>query len=165
MARDVLLGLRERGLGSSVMFSGRSQSYTVDQVLDAEQFNALNELAQARIDAMQQRLIDTLGLSVDDFRPVPVLYNEVDSGLVASFNPGINNLVTVGDRLFVPDPEGPVVDGQDVWQQATLASLADTDLDVIFVDVFQSYHELLGEAHCGTNLERAPYARAWWSAQ
>ena len=165
MARDVLLGLRERGLGSSVMFSGRSQTYTVDQVLDAEQFNALNEQAQARIDAMQQRLIDTLGLSVDDFRPVPVLYNEVDSGLVASFNPGINNLVTVGDRVFVPDPEGPVVDGQDVWQQATLASLADTDLDIIFVDVFQSYHELLGEAHCGTNLERTPYARAWWSAQ
>ena len=165
MARDVLLGLRERGLGSSVMFSGRSQPHTVDEVLDGEQFNALNEQAQARIDAMQQRLIDNLGLSVDDFRPVPVLYNEVDSGLVASFNPGINNLVTVGDRVFVPDPEGPVVDGQDVWQQATLASLADTDLDVIFVDVFQSYHELLGEAHCGTNLERTPYAQAWWSAR
>lgn len=165
MARDVLLGLREQGQGGAVIFSSRAESYTVDEVLDAEQFNALNELAQARIDEAQQRLIDNLGLTVDDFRPVPVLYNEIDSGLVASFNPGINNLVTVGDRIFVPDPEGPVVDGQDVWQAATLASLADTDLDVVFVDVFQSYHELLGEAHCGTNVERAPYAQAWWSVQ
>jgi protein-arginine deiminase len=132
---------------------------------DAEQFSALNEAAQIRIDEIKDTLKATLGLDDDDFRPVPVLFNEVDSGLVAAFNPGIQNLVTVGDRLFVPDPEGPDDDGTDAWQRATVASLADTELDVIFVDVYLSYHELLGEAHCGTNLERAPYATPWWSVQ
>jgi len=165
LARTVLASLRDRGLGDALAFEGRSASYSVDQMLDAEEFNALNDAAQRRIDEVQDTLKSELGLTDDDFRRVPVLFNEVDSGLVAAFNPGIQNLVTVGDRLFVPDPEGPRADGQDAWQEATLAALADTDLDVIFVDVFESYHELLGEAHCGTNLERAPYEAAWWTAE
>lgn len=166
MARDVLVALQAEGQGSAVIFSGRSSSYTVDEVVDAPQFNALNELAQARIDAVQERLKTTLGLDDNDFRPVPVLYEEASGdGLVAAFNPGIQNLVTVGDRVFAPDPEGPIVNGSDAWQAATLASLADTDLDVIFVDVFESYHELMGEAHCGTNLEREPYATDWWTVK
>ncbi len=165
MAREVLLGLRAAGKGNSVVFPTRRDRYSVDEILDAEQFSALNEAAQVRIDEVQQNLQDILGLSDDDFLPVPVLFNEVDSGLVAAFNPGIQNLVTVGDRLFAPDPEGPVDGGVDVWQQATLNSLAQTGMDVIFVDVFESYHELLGEAHCGTNLERAPHATAWWTAE
>lgn len=165
MARDVLLALRAEGKGDAVAFAGRRASYSVDELLDAVLFNALNEAAQTRIDSIQARMTQSLGLSDDDFRPVPVLFNEVDSGLVAAFNPGIQNLVTVGDRLFVPDPEGPSDDGVDVWQRATRESLADTDLDLIFVDVFESYHELLGEAHCGTNLERAPYSTPWWTVE
>lgn len=163
MARDVLVGLRESGQGSATLFNGRRASYTVDEVLDAEEFNALNELAQARIDAVQEKLKSTLRLTDDDFRPVPVMFEDVGGGLVAAFNPGVQNLVTMGTRLFAPDPEGPVVSGEDAWQAATLASLADTDLDVVFVDVFESYHELMGEAHCGTNVEREPYATAWWT--
>ena len=165
MARDVLIGLRDDGQGDAVMFAGRRDSYSVNEILDAEQFNALNELAQARIDAVQAKLMATLRLTDDDFRPVPVMFSDVGGGLVAAFNPGVQNLVTVGTRLFAPDPEGPVVSGGDAWQAATLASLADTDLDVVFVDVFQSYHELMGEAHCGTNVERAPYAAAWWKEE
>lgn len=165
LARDVLVALRAAGKGSSRAFANRAKSYSVDEMLDAENFNALNEAAQIRIDEVQAKLQETLGLVDDDFRPVPVLFNEVDSGLVAAFNPGIQNLVTVGDRLFVPDPEGPDDDGEDAWQRATLESLADTELDVIFVDVFESYHELLGEAHCGTNVERAPYSTPWWSIE
>jgi protein-arginine deiminase len=170
LARESLLAAQRAGQGSALVFAGRSASFSVDQILGAEDFLALNEAAQARIDSIQARMEETLGLSNDDFRAVPVLYDEVDSdGLVAAFNPGIQNLVTVGDRLFVPDPEGPDVDGQDVWQQATVAALADTGLDVVFVDVFASYHELFGEAHCGTNLERAPWTMleqpttAWWN--
>ncbi len=166
MARDVLAAVSASGNGDAVVFSGRRNSYSVDEILDAEEFMALNELAQARIDGVQEVLKSSLGLTDDDFRPVPVLFEEASGdGLVAAFNPGIQNLVTVADRVFAPDPEGPVVNGVDQWQAATLNSLADTDLDVIFVDVFESYHELLGEAHCGTNLERAPYADAWWTKE
>jgi len=170
VARDGLLAAQQAGHGDAVLFAGRASQTTVDGVLANADFLALNEAAQARIDGVQQKLKDTLGLTDDDFRAVPVLYEEVDSdGLVAAFDPGIQNLVTVGDRLFVPDPEGPDVDGTDVWQTATRAALADTGMDVVFVDVFSSYHELLGEAHCGTNVERAPWtslqdpATAWWN--
>ena len=170
LARDGLLAAQQAGHGDAVLFEGRASSSTVDDVLQNADFLALNEAAQARIDGVQQKMKDTLGLTDDDFRAVPVLYEEIDSdGLVAAFDPGIQNLVTVGDRVFVPDPEGPTIDGVDVWQQATIAALADTGLDVHFVDVFASYHELLGEAHCGTNLERAPWtmlqdpATAWWN--
>ncbi len=165
LARDVLVGLRENGQGGATVFAGRRRSFSVDEVLDDEEFNALNELAQARIEGVQVKLKATLHLSDDDFRPVPVFFEDQGDGLVAAFNPGVQNLVTMGTRLFAPDPEGPVVNGEDAWQAATLASLADTDLDVVFVDVFQSYHELLGEAHCGTNVERAPYATAWWTVE
>ena len=135
----------------------------MDEILVAENFLALNEAAQARIDSVQETLQNALGLVDDDFRPVPVMFQDQGSGLVAAFNPGVQNLVTVGDRLFAPNPEGPLEDGVDAWQQAVFTSLADTDLDVIFVDVFYSYHRLLGEAHCGTNVDRAPYDTAWWT--
>ncbi len=163
MARDVLQSVQERGNGSLTIFEGRDESYTVDEILVAENFLALNEAAQARIDSVQETLQNALGLVDDDFRPVPVMFQDQGSGLVAAFNPGVQNLVTVGDRLFAPNPEGPLEDGVDAWQQAVFASLADTDLDVIFVDVFYSYHRLLGEAHCGTNVDRAPYDTAWWT--
>lgn len=170
LARASLLAAQQAGRGDAVVFAGRAASYTADQILAAPNFLALNEAAQARIDSIQTELQTALGLHEDVFRAVPVLYEEADSdGLVVAFNPGIQNLVTVGDRLFVPDPEGPELDGQDVWQQATRAALADTGLDVVFVDVFASYHELFGEAHCGTNLERAPWtmlddpSTAWWN--
>lgn len=166
MARDVLVNLQGNGHGGDVVFAGRRSSVTIDDVLSDERFMALNELAQARIDGVQARMKTTLGLTDDDFRPVPVMFEEVTGdGLVAAFNPGVQNLVTVGDRLFAPDPEGPVESGVDAWQKATLESLADTDLDVIFVDVFESYHELMGEAHCGTNLEREPYSTPWWTVK
>lgn len=163
LAREALLAVQSRGGGGLVVFAGRFASYTVNEILAAEEFLALNEAAQARIDSVQAGLERALGLADTDFRPVPVLFDEVDGSLVAAFNPGVQNLVTVGDRLFVPDPEGPRESGVDPWQAATLAALADTDLDVVFVDVFQSYHELLGEAHCGTNVDRVPAETAWWT--
>jgi hypothetical protein len=165
LARSILVDLQQAGQGGLAVLEGRRAEVSIDDILGSEEFAALNEAAQTRIDEQQQAIIDALGLSADDFRAVPVLFEEIDSGLVAAFNPGIQNLVTVGDRLFVPDPEGPTVDGSDVWQAATLQALADTDLDVIFVDVFESYHELLGEAHCGTNLERAAPTTAWWTVE
>jgi protein-arginine deiminase len=165
LARSILVDLQQAGQGSLAVLEGRDVETTIDDLLADENFAALNEAAQVRIDEQQQAIIEAMGLTDDDFRAVPVMYEEVDSGLVASFNPGIQNLVTVGDRVFAPDPEGPTVDGSDVWQAATVQALADTDLDVIFVDVFESYHVLLGEAHCGTNLEREAPGAAWWTVE
>ena len=32
----------------------------------------------------------------------------------------------------------------------------------VYVDVFTSYHELAGEAHCGSNTIYTPYDMPWW---
>ena len=81
-----------------------------------------------------------------------------------ALSPGIQNLVVADTVLFVPDPEGPDVAGVDIWQQATRDALDGLGLDIQFVDVFYSYHVLRGEAHCGTNVERAGVTETpWWA--
>jgi protein-arginine deiminase len=154
LARSLTQDVQAAGGGSLVFFGSRTESYAVDEILAAPVFAVTNEAAQIRIDEQVERLKTELGLVDDDFREVPVFYIEAGGSLVSAFNPGIQNLVTMENRVFVPDPEGPVQDGVDVFQEATRQALLDTDLDVVFVDVFNSYHLLSGEAHCGTNVVR-----------
>ena len=62
-----------------------------------------------------------------------------------------------------PDPEGPrEASGVDGWAQHTREVLEPFGHLVELVDVFESYHLLFGEAHCGTNVQRAPPAVRWW---
>ena len=54
-----------------------------------------------------------------------------------------------------------------MWQldiNAQLSALDTTSepFDITYVDVFESYHELLGEAHCGSNTVRTPPDMDWW---
>ena len=166
LARAALLDAQARGLGGAAVFPDQETETTVDAILGDADMMAFNEAADARIASIREEMKSELGLDDADFREVPVLYENVgDRGydLAVALNPGIQNLVTTSTRLFLPDPMGPVVDGEDVWRAQTIASLQDTGLDLVFVDVFNSYHLLMGEAHCGTNVDRAPYERAWWS--
>jgi protein-arginine deiminase len=163
LARDITQSLRDNGGGESLFFRTRDTTYSVNEVLDAPRFAATNDAAELRIQAQVERMKSEFDLVDDDFRFVPVFYIDEGSTLVSAFNPGIQNLVTMGNRLFIPDPEGPLnAGGVDVFRAATEAALADTGHDLIFVDVYESYHLLLGEAHCGTNVVREPYERAWW---
>ena len=64
--------------------------------------------------------------------------------------------------LFVPDPEGPTVEGTDIWQQATLDAVDGLGLTTHFVDVYLSYHIFDGAVHCGTNVENEESVTPWW---
>ena len=55
------------------------------------------------------------------------------------------------------------VNGEDIWQTATLEALDGLGLESHFIDVFFSYHTLMGEAHCGTNFERSAETLSWWT--
>ncbi len=102
---------------------------------------------------------------------LPVLFENVGSNYAAALNPGVTNLVSLPlangtTHLVVPDPEGPD-QPTDVWAAATKSALealgtASNPVQVTFVDVFYSYHDLLGEIHCGTNNVRTPPAGNWW---
>lgn len=167
-ARRALERLRAEGDGRAVVFRGRSSQTTVREILDDETRMTFNAQAQARIDTVRSAMARGLGLTNADFVEVPVLYEPLNFDgeiLGAAYNPGIQNLVTLNDTLFVPDPEGPKVDGVDVFQALTREALEPLGLTVHFVDVFESYHEKMGEAHCGTGVLRAPHATAWWTVE
>lgn len=168
LARQLLLDLQAAGGGGRAVFAGRQTQTTVDAILGDPALMALNDAAQARLDTNKEILKAELDLKEEDFVEVPVMYEGFDFDgldLVAALNPGIQNLVTTNTTLFVPDPEGPVgADGKDVWKKSAEATLAGLGVDPIFVDIFDSYHLNLGEAHCGTNVLAVPYSTPWWTA-
>lgn len=169
MAIAALTDLAHAGKGTRAVFAGRSKATTVNGILNDTDLMTYNQAAQTRIDSVRAMLQQELGLSDDDFIDVPVMYeysmyDGLDLGV--SLDPGIQNLTVVGNTLFIPDPEGPRQTNADVntdvWRAATLQGLNGLGLNPIFVDVFESYHELMGEAHCGTNVLTNPYNKPWW---
>jgi protein-arginine deiminase len=168
LARQLLLEVQSAGGGNRAVFAGRQTQTTVDAILEDPALMALNDAAQARLDTNKAILKAELDLKDEDFVEVPVMFEGFDFDgldLVAALNPGIQNLVTTNNTLFVPDPEGPIgADGKDVWRKSADATLSGLGVEPIFVDVFDSYHLNLGEAHCGTNVLAVPYSTPWWTA-
>ena len=166
LAISELQGLANRGLGDLTVFEGRGAETTVSAILDDEEFMEYQFKAQSRIDSVREALVDAIGLEDEDFVEVPVLYESMWYGkdFAVAYNPGIQNLVAANQVLFVPDPEGPIdpEDSRGVWRRVTRDALEATGHQVEFVDIFESYHELMGEAHCGTNFERKPFESNWW---
>ena len=177
LAIEKLQEAQAAGAGQAPIFEGRASSggwgnqdyeTTTAGVLSDEDLMAYQDLAQARIDGIQQILMEEVGLTEADFRYVPILYEyENWSGVdeAVAYNPGIQNLVMADTVLFIPDPEGPDVNGEDIWQTSTLEALSGLGLEAHFVDVFFSYHTLMGEAHCGTNFEREAESLPWWNQE
>ena len=163
-----LQNLENRGLGDLPVFEGRGAETTVAEILGDEALMEYQLKAQSRIDSVREALVEAIGLEDEDFVEVPVLYESMWYGkdFAVAYNPGIQNLVAANEVLFVPDPEGPVdpEDERGIWRRATRDALEATGHQVEFVDVFESYHELMGEAHCGTNFERAPFESTWWES-
>ena len=54
------------------------------------------------------------------------------------------------------------MDGVDVWQEATLDALDGLGYETHFVDIYETYHLVLGGIHCAINVERAGGERPWW---
>jgi protein-arginine deiminase len=173
LARANLQTVANNGGGSSAVFAGRGGGWatTVNGILGNSTLMTYNDAAQDRIDGMRAVLQTQLGLSASDFINVPVLFENVDSGYAAAYNPGVVNLIVMPSNngttyLVIPDPEGPD-QPTDVWQAATTAAIqplftAGSPVSITYADVFFSYHDLLGEAHCGVNFVRTPPVADWW---
>ncbi len=168
LARAGLRAVIQRGDGDAPVFAGRDTETTAAALFDDDDLTSFNALVQARIDSQRAVLAEALGLDDTDFVELPVLYEEYyewGSGgteMAVALNPGLTNLVVIDDLLLVPDPEGPRLDGADVWKTAATQALAPLGVEVVFVDVFESYHLLMGEAHCGTNVATAAHDTPWW---
>lgn len=174
LARNILQTVQSSGGGNLTVFAGRTTNgwqTTVNAILGDAALMTYNTNAQTKLDTIKQQLITQCGLTAADFVELPVLFENVGSNYAAALNPGVTNLVSLPlangtTHLVVPDPEGPD-QPTDVWAAATKSALealgtASNPVQVTFVDVFYSYHDLLGEIHCGTNNVRTPPAGNWW---
>ena len=167
LAVDLLEEAVEEGFGDAPVFDGRYEDETTaKEMLADSRLMTANDHAQRKIDTVRDELKAEVGLADSDFREVPALFDDYlglgfYSDLVA-LAPSIQNLLVIDDVLFVPDPEGPDVDGVDIWQQATLDAVKGLGLTTHFVDVYYSYHVLSGAIHCGTNVEHAGSTTPWW---
>lgn len=151
----------EDGHGDLPFFEGRSSEETSAELLADTELMAQNDAAQAKIDTVRAKLVQEVGLEDDDFREVPALVEAI-GGRSAPVVPMMQNLLVATDVAFVADPEGPEVDGEDLWQRAMLDALDGLGLKVHFVDTYDNLHWGRGGIHCATNVERAPYADPWW---
>ena len=193
LAVETLKKAKELGHGDAAVLEwcaifGETQfGTTVNELLSDSDLLDYNDAAQGIIDTVRETLKAEIGLTDADFREVPALYEEYNGKAVALM-PAMQNLIMADTVLFIPDPEGPRFDGTeigrsplapltnclghqehnssyvDLWQEETRDSLEGLGLEIRFVDTFYAYHVLLGEAHCGTNIEREGVtATPWWT--
>lgn len=172
-AIEVLQATQGAGQGGATIFTGRSGwQTTVSAILSDPAAMTLQQQAQVRINQGRDQIKAATGLLDADFIHLPVLFEYVGGNWVAAWNPGVVNLVCMPvpsgtTYLAVPDPEGPHINGVDQWKLDIENKLAPLDTaakpyNIQYVDVFWSYHDLLGEIHCSSNFVRTPPADDWW---
>jgi len=115
-------------------------------------------LQKEHIDANNVLVGSELGVAPADLLPLPALYH--NDGL--SMVPNLVNSLVVNGTIFLPDPDGPVVDGKDLFEEAALRALADLPQKKAFLDDSQ-YHKWSGNVHCGTNALREGFPAPWWA--
>lgn len=169
LAIQALKQLQSSGHGTAAVFAGTSDQTTVNAILGDANLMTFNDEAQARLDSDRSALKQMTGLTDADFIQMPVFYMVSSYGglnYAVAENPGVQNCIPVNDTLYMPNPSGPqdpaAPAGQDVWQTQILKAVAPTGLKIVWVDVYTSYHQLMGEAHCGSNVLYEPYSTPWW---
>lgn len=161
LAIEVLEQAERDGYGGAAVFANRAEETTVEEILADTVLMDFNETVQTLVNAIRDVLIDEVGLTEEDFRDVPAMWH---GGLqfAESYFPNIQNLLVANGGLFLADPEGPSIDGVDIWRRSAEDAFDDLGYDIHFVDIYESYHLRRGAIHCGTNVEHTGTGSAWW---
>ncbi|MBX3473052.1 MAG: PKD domain-containing protein [Planctomycetes bacterium] len=174
VAIQILQNVQAAGGGANAVMAGRSgYATTVNGILNDSALMTLQSQAQARINTARNQIKAATNLTDADFIHIPQLFEYVSGNYVAALNPGSVNLMVLpsanGTTYFaIPDPEGPDLSGADQFQADISAKLqgltnGSNPFNITYVDVFWSYHDLLGELHCGSNTVRTPPNDDWWN--
>ncbi|XP_073512252.1 protein-arginine deiminase type-1-like [Phyllobates terribilis] len=161
---QVLTQKQKEGHGDAVMFEGLGTTeYTIDDILADETLKQSSETCQENIDLNRKIMKKELGLSEDDIIDVPMLY-KCDSSMecAESFFPNMVNMLVLGKHLGIPKPFGPRISGSCCLEEKVRSLLEPLGLRCTFLDDFATYHQFLGEVHCGTNVVRKPFSFNWW---
>uniref|UniRef100_A0AAQ4NVF2 protein-arginine deiminase n=1 Tax=Gasterosteus aculeatus aculeatus TaxID=481459 RepID=A0AAQ4NVF2_GASAC len=160
-------GLQSDGHGQAKLFEGLKdeEAVTVDEILKDEVLQAENNYVQSCIDWNRDVLKRELGLDEEDIIDLPILFklqrHECEYR-AAAYYPDMVNMIVLGKELGIPKPFGPRVNGRCALEAEMLSLMGRLGLTCTFVDDFASYHKLLGEVHCGSNVRREAFDFKWW---
>ncbi|XP_053725394.1 protein-arginine deiminase type-2 isoform X1 [Synchiropus splendidus] len=168
-AYKVFRGLQNSGHGQAKLFEGKGKKeITVDVLLKDEQLQSHNSYVQNCIDWNRDVLKRELGLDDDDIIDLPILFKLLKSReeiRAVAYYPDMVNMIVLGKNLGIPKPFGPKVNGQCALEAEMCCLMGGLGLNCTFIDDFASYHELLGEVHCGSNVRRKPFNVKWWNLE
>ncbi len=166
----ILDRLLAEGHGDAVLFeglrrrdpTGPSAEVTVAELRDDRPFWQANARFQSIMDLNREMLIMELEVAESDIVELPALFwPELLAGRTGPFFPNLVNHLVLGNVSIVARPYGPKVEGHDVFEQAFREALPTRDCR--FIDDWYSYHEQVGDVHCGTNTRRRPPTDIhWW---
>jgi len=170
-AKAILERLSLNGQGSVTMFEGmkrgepgspESAEITVNELLNDGMFWQNNDNYQNIMDTNISIIKRELGVDDVHVVQIPVLFHPTGASRTAAYFPDMVNHLVINNVSIVPKPHGPIIDGECVFEKAFKDAVPERD--VVFIDDWYSYHEMLGEVHCGTNIQRKPFNnKTWWS--
>ncbi|KAF7711548.1 protein-arginine deiminase type-2 isoform X1 [Silurus meridionalis] len=165
-AYKVFRTVQNKGHGDAKMFPGTEEAVSIDEILSDKGFQEENNYVQSCIDWNRDILKKELALDEEDIIDLPVLFKLVPKEKRAvAFYPDMVNMIVLGKDLGIPKPFGPQVDGKCALETEVCSLLKPLGLSCSFIDDFASYHKLLGEVHCGTNVLREPFTFKWWNLE
>ncbi|KAM9361817.1 protein-arginine deiminase type-2 isoform 1-T1 [Symphorus nematophorus] len=166
-------GLQSAGHGQAKLFEGLrdEETVTVDEILESKLLQAHNNYVQHCIDWNRDVLKRELGLDDEDIIDLPILFKLVreegrkDELRAVAYYPDMVNMIVLGKDLGIPKPFGPKVNGRCALEAEMCSLMEGLGLNCSFIDDFASYHKLLGEVHCGSNVRREPFDFKWWNLE
>jgi len=165
---DLLEELSTAGHGAALLLEGTANEVAVDDLLSDIDFVAFNQGLQVRIDAAMETPITAFGLIEEDMVSLPVLFKPAaQEGLpgndkaVALLPSPINSLV-LGKLAIVPDPHGPMVDGEDQFAAAVITAVEPYSEVVELIDDWAAFEAVGAGVHRATQIVRLPFNIEWW---
>ncbi len=148
----------DAGHGEAAFLDVFEEKMTVASFLGDTALREYNEeLQREHLDTSNALIVSELGVDEDDLIHVPAYYKADGRSMV----PNMVNSLLVNDTLFLPDPNGPVVEGEDQLEAHMIRLLSGLPQKKVFVDDRQ-YHKWCGNVHCATNTLRDPGEIKWW---
>jgi len=129
------------GTPDAVVFKGTASATSVSALLEEVAFSQESLLIDAHIDSIKELLQAELGLQPGDFVELPALFI---AGVPAMPNP-VSCLICNG-RVLMPAPNGPVINGIDVFEAAIRHKVALPEGDLRFAEVSESGFTAFGSA-------------------
>ncbi|KAF7207645.1 protein-arginine deiminase type-2 [Nothobranchius furzeri] len=91
--------------------------------------------------------------------------DEQEARRAAAYYPDMVNMIVLGKNLGIPKPFGPRVNGRCALEAEMCSLMEALGLKCTFIDDFASYHKMMGEVHCGSNVRRKPFDFKWWNVE